>query len=287
MRTQPATDHDPLRFRAATLDEAIEQAERSLGARARVVSANHVRRGGIAGFFAADLGVEISVVLEDETVEEALSRIVDEAAARERAEPREIDAPARIEMSMAPGFAQALRIADEQTAVPMQQSADVVDTFTPEHPTSYPTTGSARPLAAFAAAASLPMVEPVAAPIAERITMPVTMPTTVPVAQAIPPAVVPTTEIDDVRAPGDSKIERLEAAFASLRASAGAPTVRANAAPTRRQVELVVVATEQIIDTITQHHETGKLRVRVAMRSSNGAEVEVQAEWNDNRQVTA
>ena len=46
-----------IRFRAATLDEAIELAEQSLGARAKVVAANQLRRGGIGGFFAADLGV--------------------------------------------------------------------------------------------------------------------------------------------------------------------------------------------------------------------------------------
>lgn len=268
MRTQPATDTEPLRFRAATLDEAIEQAERSLGARTRVVSANHVRRGGIAGFFAADLGVEIGVVLEDETVEEALSRIVDEAATRERDQPREIDDRVSAATATVPPFAEALRMADEQTTLtgaqtttpaihPAQRSADVVDTFTPEHLPLLPVSGSTRPRAAFAAAASLPVIE-----------------------EPQPAAAV------TVAAPGDSKIERLEAAFASLRASSESPGVR-NAAPTRRQVELVVIATEQIIDTITQHHESGKLRVRVAMRSSSGAEVEVQAEWDGNAQVTA
>jgi len=89
MRTQPRADTQisvagTLRFRAPTLDEAIERAEQSLGGRVRIVAANHIRRGGIGGFFASDLGVEIEVELEDETVEEALGRLVDESAAEER-----------------------------------------------------------------------------------------------------------------------------------------------------------------------------------------------------------
>ena len=67
---------DTLRFRAPTLEEAIALAESSLGARVRVVAANRIRRGGIGGFFASDLGVEVTVALDDETVEEALERLV-------------------------------------------------------------------------------------------------------------------------------------------------------------------------------------------------------------------
>jgi hypothetical protein len=69
-------DGDTLRFRAPTLEEAIALAESSLGARVRVVAANRIRRGGIGGFFAADLGVEVTVALDDETMEQALERLV-------------------------------------------------------------------------------------------------------------------------------------------------------------------------------------------------------------------
>jgi hypothetical protein len=72
---------DTLRFRAPTLEEAIALAESSLGARVRVVAANRIRRGGIGGFFASDLGVEVTVALDDETMEEALERLVAESAA--------------------------------------------------------------------------------------------------------------------------------------------------------------------------------------------------------------
>jgi hypothetical protein len=82
----PASDPgaDTMCFRAATLDEAIAVAEHSLGTRVRVVAANRIRRGGIGGFFASDLGVEVTVALDEETIEQALERLVAETAADER-----------------------------------------------------------------------------------------------------------------------------------------------------------------------------------------------------------
>jgi hypothetical protein len=82
----PASDSgaDTMCFRAATLDEAIAVAEHSLGTRVRVVAANRIRRGGIGGFFASDLGVEVTVALDEETIEQALERLVAETAADER-----------------------------------------------------------------------------------------------------------------------------------------------------------------------------------------------------------
>ena len=84
MPTPPRDDQDSMRFRAPTLEDAIALAEQSLGARVRVVSANRIRRGGIGGFFASDLGVEVTVALDDETIEQALERLVAETAADER-----------------------------------------------------------------------------------------------------------------------------------------------------------------------------------------------------------
>ena len=84
MRTQSTTDSDTMSFRGASLDEAVALAEESLGAPVRVVAANRIRRGGIGGFFASDLGVEVSVSLDDESIEQALERLVSETAADER-----------------------------------------------------------------------------------------------------------------------------------------------------------------------------------------------------------
>jgi hypothetical protein len=77
---------DTMRFRAPTLDEAIALAETSLGARVRVVAANRIRRGGIGGFFASDLGVEVTVALDDESMEQALERLVAESEVDERSD---------------------------------------------------------------------------------------------------------------------------------------------------------------------------------------------------------
>ncbi len=92
----PGAESGTMRFRAATLEEAIAVAEQSLGTRVRVVAANRIRRGGIGGFFAADLGVEVTVALDEETIEQALERLVAETAAEERAQwttrPRHADA---------------------------------------------------------------------------------------------------------------------------------------------------------------------------------------------------
>lgn len=46
-------------FRAATLDAAVEAARAELGPDVELIEAHRVRRGGLGGFFATDLGVEI------------------------------------------------------------------------------------------------------------------------------------------------------------------------------------------------------------------------------------
>lgn len=55
----------PMRFRAATVDEALEDATTQLGRPVEILEANRIRRGGVAGFFATDLGVEIVVTPTD------------------------------------------------------------------------------------------------------------------------------------------------------------------------------------------------------------------------------
>ncbi len=65
-----------MKFRGATYDAAVEAAQQALGPRVKVVAADRIRRGGIGGFFATELGVEVSVALHDETVDQALERLV-------------------------------------------------------------------------------------------------------------------------------------------------------------------------------------------------------------------
>lgn len=63
---------DTMRFYFADVGGG-DRARGDLPRRSRhVVAANRIRRGGIGGFFASDLGVEVTVALDDETMEQAL-----------------------------------------------------------------------------------------------------------------------------------------------------------------------------------------------------------------------
>ncbi len=84
MRSRPTADVEAMKFRAPTLEEAVAIAEDALGGRVKVLEANRIRRGGIGGFFATDLGVEVAVLPEDESIDEALERLVAESDADER-----------------------------------------------------------------------------------------------------------------------------------------------------------------------------------------------------------
>ena len=267
MRTQQHAETEPLRFRGATLDEAIGLAEQSLGPRTRVVAANHIRRGGIGGFFASDLGVEVSVMLDDETIEEALDRIVEETAATERKKWRDRnDSQDRHDRPETPALEQA-----HEPVVVAARPADVAPA-----PTSF-------------AAALRRVDEEIVRQPSER---PRRVPATPSAAQATPavgaesetvavPAVAPAKPVDPV-------IERLEAAFASLRS--GEPLVAiatktSVATPSRRQVELVVAATDQLIESIARRGKVEQLSVRVVLRGSTGAEIEAEARWANHDEV--
>ncbi len=49
------------RFRGSTLDDALAAAKLDLGDGIEIVEANRIRRGGLGGFFATDLGIEVIV----------------------------------------------------------------------------------------------------------------------------------------------------------------------------------------------------------------------------------
>lgn len=128
MRTQTTEDSDTLKFRAPTLEEAVALAERSLGSRVRVLSANRIRRGGVGGFFASDLGVEVVVTPESETIEDALERLIHSSASDERAqwEANRDQARARLESGQVnlPGQG---RTRSETDAPEMAQTSGAMD----------------------------------------------------------------------------------------------------------------------------------------------------------------
>lgn len=55
----PDETSDRKTFRASTLDEAVAAARSELGPEVELIEAHRIRRGGLGGFFATDLGVEI------------------------------------------------------------------------------------------------------------------------------------------------------------------------------------------------------------------------------------
>lgn len=55
------TDLSIRRFRGASYEEALTAAQAELGDNIRVIGADRIRRGGLGGFFATDLGVEVAV----------------------------------------------------------------------------------------------------------------------------------------------------------------------------------------------------------------------------------
>ena len=86
MRTQTTDRSDTMKFRGPTLEDAVALAEQSLGSRVKVIAAHRIRRGGIGGFFAADLGIEVEVAPESETIEDALERLINSSGTDERAQ---------------------------------------------------------------------------------------------------------------------------------------------------------------------------------------------------------
>jgi len=84
---------EPLVVRGPTLTAALRTAEEMLGCPVKALKADRIRRGGIAGFFATDLGVEVTVEPMPSAAapvgfQSALERLVSEAASGDRAVTR-------------------------------------------------------------------------------------------------------------------------------------------------------------------------------------------------------
>lgn len=108
--TQPSPERTATRrFRAPTLEDALEAARQELGPDIELLEANRIRRGGVGGFFATDLGVEIVVaeapqlvatgaprakphfydrVVEEDLAPSGLDRLIEDATRAERAHRR-------------------------------------------------------------------------------------------------------------------------------------------------------------------------------------------------------
>ncbi|MFK8024858.1 MAG: hypothetical protein AB8G26_12940 [Ilumatobacter sp.] len=100
----PDLPHDdpPRTFRAATLDEALAEARQEMGD-VELIEARRVRRGGLGGFFATDLGIEIVVVASSAT-DQRVADVVEMFPSPDRqvlaeAAPSRLPAPNRDDMT--------------------------------------------------------------------------------------------------------------------------------------------------------------------------------------------
>lgn len=279
---------EPITFRAASLDEAIELAEKSLGSRARVVAANQLRRGGIGGFFASDLGVEISVVVDDETVEEALARIVHDAAAEEHDEWLGRDELSVIDMAPTVRFEDALRAFEAETSA---MHTDLVNEFRPQLPTRVhrvprPADAPAGPSVLAAAnveriEAAYASMQPAIAETVQRVLNGDVPYDCHPVAPAMPEAELPPTfrpVLPPVRsAPSQAPRPEAHAEAPAEATTTAEPGVATAQGSSQHHTELVVAATEQLIETIANSGPAGQFSVRVVLRNAQGVELEAFA----------
>jgi hypothetical protein len=349
-----------MQFRGPTLEDAIALAEQSLGARVRVVAANRIRRGGIGGFFASDLGVEVTVALDDETIEQALERLVAETAADERqqwmatAQPvaatRSADAKGAAGVPAAPAAPAPASFESLLPAAPPRQEPTTmvrVEQIIEElqHLTAAPLFGGnhtryggrrvVEPMPAEPPAA--PAIEAVVDALADAIGVqrPVERevapdaggdgaaidPSITPALRFEPSMTVPANDraVDAFVArarPGaahaaaehapaapavaeDTLADAPAVAVASTDVAADVPATNeprtlhaaaeidltptarpaSSSPPSRRQVELAVAATDQLMESLKREDGVKRVSVRVVLRTGDQREVEAEAEW--------
>jgi hypothetical protein len=319
-------------FRADTLDAAVALAEESLGAPVRVVAANRIRRGGIGGFFASDLGVEVSVTLDDETIEEALERLVAETAVDERTrwlEHRAADAPRRAPTArhesepVAPvhAAAAAALAAPGRSSLGTPQPADSVVRIAQrdEEPSMVRVEQIIEELAFLTRRTEHELDSPAQAPVAppRTVALPTLPPRPVDIARAASTnalasqvlAIAEEHELARREAAPSMKVTPSSKSLATPSGVVAMPRpprpaeiapqpsnphtevvdldITADvsngeegaAAPSQRQVELAVAATDQLIESLQREVGMKRLSVRVVLRTSDQSAVEAAAEW--------
>jgi hypothetical protein len=295
-------------FRATSLDEAVALAQESLGAPVRVVSASRIRRGGIGGFFASDLGVEVSVALEDETIEQALERLVSETAADERtrwmdhveapdaqrglvrmppppaptADPAPsatpgasaLAAPRRALLSTPKPADSVVRLAQRDEDPSMVRVEQIIEEL--QYLTRRPEAAAdvlAPIVPAAPRAVAVPRLPPRSIDIAQAAAANAAAAQTRALADEAARSIVPTLPV----AIADTVHAELELTDGHIEAVDQDEPAGRNE-PSQRQVELAVAATDQLIESL-QRDGVKRLSVRIVLRTGNQSAVEAEAEW--------
>lgn len=269
--TQPSPERiAPRRFRAATIDEALEVARRELGPDIELVEANRIRRGGVGGFFATELGVEI-VVEVPQPVAAAVAagkphfydRVVEEEFAAPSGLDRLIENAARAERVAHHDVVTAARPADDRPAPDLGSFA--------EH--------FAREMSEHVPPAPAEVSEPVAAP---PLRHDLDEMTELPRARRLTPEVAEPAVEPAVERPVERPVER---AARARRSDRKAPTA-AKRDPLRRPSELAAAAASRLIadlaDVVARDGSRVEdlARLRVSITTPDGAVIELTAEMD-------
>jgi len=241
-------DTSVVKFRGATYDAAVEAAQQALGPRVKVIAADRIRRGGIGGFFATELGVEVSVALHDETVDQALERLVEASAEEDRSR-----------------WFEQLTSATHSTALPSSPAPTPANGSAPQ-PTM------TQLLTARAVVGDDTIVSHVAVESAPA-----------PAEQVVEPAAVVTMPVDrpvDVQRNPHPITVPEPAAAVSETAAAGpqpAPARRRILLPTKGHVDLAVAAAAELARLTSEQLRGRRIAVHVVVTSDDGRSVEADA----------
>ena len=235
-------DTSVVKFRGATYDAAVEAAQQALGPRVKVIAADRIRRGGIGGFFATELGVEVSVALHDETVDQALERLVEASAEEDRSRWFEqlTSATHSTALSSSPAPTPANGSAPQPTMTQLLTARAVVGDDT---------------IVSHVAVESAPA----------------------PAEQVVEPAAVVTMPVDR---PVDVQRNPHPAAAVSETAAAGpqpAPARRRILLPTKGHVDLAVAAAAELARLTSEQLRGRRIAVHVVVTSDDGRSVEADA----------
>lgn len=281
-----------LRYRAATVDQAVAEATSDLGCEVEVLEASRIRRGGVGGFFATDLGVEIVVTPDtpkhavrephasavggsvnkpynqsDDVADELGAIATDRTATASPTAATTHAAAATIDVaSFARHFAREMAL---ETPEPEPVRTPAPD---PEPPTPAPATPTATPAAPTATSApatpapATPTAAPeAAAPAATPAPTPAAPAATVEMSKAVTPVV------DEAR-----------------NAPMPAAKPRARRDPLRRPTELVAGAIDSLVSRLSETApvDGSRLqdlrRVTVRLTTSDGTVIEMAADLGDH-----
>jgi len=257
MHSQPsADDASVVKFRGATYDAAVEAAEKALGPRVKVLAADRIRRGGIGGFFATELGVEVTVAMHDETVDEALERLV--AATDEQESSNWFEQLTSMTRSTTPSTAPVEVAAPASAPIPATAPSLTGPSLTGPSMTGLLTARAVVGADTIVSRVAIDSASPPAEPIVDQ-------------APHVPDRIQPRT------APIQTPTAAAESEPAAAATPQPAPARRRILLPTRGHVDLAVSAAAELARLTSEQLHGRRIAVHVVVTSDDGRSVEADA----------